>query len=87
MILAFSLLPATLFVVMAYIVFYCTLRIEGGMKTFGQVLTVWLFILAIILPLSGAYLSISGYSPMQDHMRQMGEMMGESMGESMGNQE
>ncbi len=80
MLFIFSLLWATLFAVLGYIVFYCSIRIEGGMKTFGQVLAVWLFILAVLLPLIGGYMSITGYSPIEQHMQQMGEMMGESMG-------
>lgn len=66
----FSLLPATLFAVLGYLVLYCALRSVGGVSAFGKGLAVWLFILALLFPLSGAYFTMSGFSP-SEHYKEM----------------
>jgi len=43
---------------------------EGGVKTFGRILAVWIFILAALLPLAGGYATYVGFSP-GESMRQM----------------
>ncbi len=67
----FSLLPATVFAVLGYLVLYCTTRSEGGVRAFGQVLTVWVFIIALLFLLTGAYISIAGFSPLEAHFQEM----------------
>lgn len=67
-----SLLPATVFAIMGYVVLYCAINSEGRMSIFGKVLAVWVFILALFFPLSGAYMAISGFSP-EVHFQQMHE--------------
>ena len=67
----FSLLPATIFAVLGYIVLYCALRSTGGVSTFGKGLAVWAFALAILFPLTGAYFSIAGISPFEEHFQEM----------------
>lgn len=66
-----SLLPATLLGVLGYIVLYCATRSEGGVAMFGRVLAVWVFLLAVLLPLTGAYLSIAGFPPLERHFQEM----------------
>lgn len=61
----FSLLPATVFTVLGYIVLYCATRSEGGVSTFGRVLAVWVFIIAVFFPLLGTYVSMAGVCPVQ----------------------
>lgn len=61
----FSLLPATVFTVLGYFVLYCATRSQGGVSTFGKVLAVWVFILAVFFPLMGTYVSIAGVCPME----------------------
>lgn len=65
-----SLLPTTLFAVLGYVVLYCANRSEGGVKLFGKGLAIWIFILALLSPLTGAYFSMAGYSP-QAHFKAM----------------
>lgn len=67
----FSLLPATLLAVMGYVVLYCAIRSEGGIGTFGKILAAWVFVLALLFPLAGAYTAITGFSPMEEHFRSM----------------
>lgn len=57
----FSLLPATFLTTLGYIVLFCSTRSEGGVKTFGKILCVWIFILAALPPLIGAYVTVAGY--------------------------
>ena len=67
----FSLLPATLLAVLGYVVLYCAIRSDGAMNILGKVLAIWVFILALLFPLTGAYFSIAGLSPLEEHFQQM----------------
>lgn len=70
MLFFFSLLPATLAVVLGYFVLFSSAKAEGAVKTFGQILAVWIFVLAALLPLAGAYATYAGFSP-GESMRSM----------------
>lgn len=70
MLFVISLLPTTLFAVLGYVVLYCALRLEGSISAFGKGLAIWLFILALLTPLSGAYFTMMGFSP-QSHFQEM----------------
>lgn len=67
----FSLLPATVLAILAYVVLYCATRSEGRVSIFGKVLAVWVFLLALLLPLTGAYISIAGFPPLERHFQEM----------------
>lgn len=69
-----SLFPATLFAIVGYVVLYCAIHSAGRISVFGKALAVWVFILALFFPLSGAYLAISGFSP-ESHFQQMHEKL------------
>jgi hypothetical protein len=60
----FSLIPATLLVVLGYFVLFSSTKTQAGIRTFGQILAAWIFILAVVLPLAGAYATYAGLSPM-----------------------
>jgi hypothetical protein len=66
----FSLIPASLIVVVGYFVLFSSTKVDGGVKTFGQILAAWLFVLAALLPLAGAYATYAGFSP-GESMRSM----------------
>ena len=66
----FSLIPATLAVVLGYFILFASTRAQGGVRTFGQILAVWVFILAAVFPLAGAYATYAGFSP-TEAMRSM----------------
>ena len=70
MLFFFSLIPATFAVVLGYFVLFSSAKTEGGVRTFGQILAVWIFVLAAMLPLAGAYATYAGFSP-GGSMRQM----------------
>lgn len=70
MLFFFSLLPATLAVVLGYFVLFSSAKAEGAVKTFGRILAVWIFVLAALLPLAGAYGTYAGFAP-GESMRSM----------------
>lgn len=58
-----SFMPATIFLVIGYFVLFSSNKAEGAIRRFGQVLAIWLFIIALFFPVGGAYVSISGQCP------------------------
>ena len=66
-----TLLLATVFAVLGYLTLYCSIRSEGGVRTLGRVLAVWVFVVALLFVLTGAYFSITGYSPLETHVQEM----------------
>jgi hypothetical protein len=65
-----SLIPATVFGVLGYFVLFVSAGAEGTMQTFGQVLAIWVFIVALCFPICGAYVTLSGRCPMEKMMQQ-----------------
>jgi hypothetical protein len=61
----FSFLPATFWVVVGYFVLFASTKSEGGVRTFGRILAIWIFIIAAFIPLMGAYISLSGLCPLE----------------------
>lgn len=59
-----SLIPATFFVILGYFVLYASSRSEGGVRTFGRILAVWIFLIALLPPIGGAVVTLSGECPM-----------------------
>jgi hypothetical protein len=54
-----------------FFVFFSSTKTQGGARTLGQVLAIWLFILAAGSLTAGAYVSYAGLSPIGDVMRSM----------------
>jgi len=71
MVFFFSLVPATLLVVIGYFVLFSTTKTAGAVKTFGRILAIWLFILAAVLPAAGAYATFAGFPSMAAMMQSM----------------
>lgn len=67
----FSLFPATTLTVFGYIVLYCSTKAEGAVKTFGKILAIWVFVLAAIPPIIGAYVTIAGICPIDKMMQKL----------------
>ena len=70
-----SLLPATIWVVLGYFILFSSTKSEGAVQKFGQILAVWVFIIAALLPVMGAYATLSGFSFQETIMRPMHERM------------
>lgn len=65
----FSLMPATICVIVGYFVLFASSKSDGGIKTFGWILAIWLFVIAAFIPLVGAYVTLAGLCPMEDILR------------------
>ena len=59
-----SLIPFTIYSVIGYFVLYASNKTESFLRKFGQILAIWIFIVAICFPICGVYMSISDKCPM-----------------------
>lgn len=59
----FSLLPATFWLVIGYLLLYLSTRFEGPVRAFGRGLAIWVFIIAGGIVLAGAYVATVGMCP------------------------
>lgn len=59
----FSFMPATFWAVVGYFVLFSSTKAQGGVRTFGQILAIWLFVIAAALPMAGAYVTLAGLCP------------------------
>ena len=59
----FSFMPATFWAVIGYFVLFSSMKADGGIKKFGQILAIWTFVIAVFLPIAGAYLTLAGLCP------------------------
>ena len=66
-----SLIPATVFAVIGYFVLFASARAVGGVQRFGRGLAMWIFILALMFPVMGAYVTIAGQCPLDRMMKQL----------------
>ena len=64
MCLILSFVPATLFLAIGYIVLVSSARAEGARRRFGEILAIWVFIVALIIPIIGALITFSGMCPL-----------------------
>ncbi len=67
----FSLFPATMLTVFGYIVLYFSTKADGAVKAFGKILAIWVFVLAAIPPIIGAYVTIAGICPIDTMMQKL----------------
>jgi uncharacterized membrane protein (DUF485 family) len=65
----FSLMPATICLTIGYFVLFAASKADGGIKTFGWVLAIWLFVIAAFIPIAGAYVTLAGLCPMEEILR------------------
>jgi hypothetical protein len=64
----FSLIPATMFVTIGYFVLFSSTKVTSGIRIFGQILAVWIFLIALLAPAAGAYVTFSGLCPVPQMM-------------------
>ena len=64
----FSLVPATFWLVVGYLVLYMSARLDGPAKTFGRVLATWTFVISGLIVLAGAYVTAKGLCPISAWM-------------------
>lgn len=66
----FSLIPATIWVVLGYFVLFSSNKTVGAVQKFGQILAIWVFIVAAFFPIMGAYVTLAGFCPTIETMLQ-----------------
>jgi hypothetical protein len=67
----FSFLPATIWVVLGYFILFSSTKTEGGIRTFGRILSIWVFVIAGFIPLMAAYVTLSGLCPIEGMLQSM----------------
>jgi hypothetical protein len=72
----FSFIPATILATLGYFVLFSSSRAEGRVQKLGRVLAIWIFIVALFLPICGAYVTLAGLCPIDQMMRQTGSLVG-----------
>lgn len=64
----FSLIPATVIAVVGFFVLFASARAEGTVQKVGKVLGIWIFVLALLPLVGGAYVAVTGQCPLGGHM-------------------
>jgi ABC-type cobalamin transport system permease subunit len=67
----FSLIPATVWLIIGFFVLFASTKAEGSLRKFGKVLAIWSFVIAALFPLAGAYVTLAGICPMEAMIEQM----------------
>ena len=68
----FSLIPATFLVTIGYFVLFASSKAAAaGIKAFGLVLAIWIFLIALVPPIAGAYITLSGQCPIEQVLKQL----------------
>lgn len=65
----FSLVPATFWAVGGYFVLFTSASADGPVKTLGQALAIWVFVVAVVIPIAAAYVTFAGVCPIDELMR------------------
>jgi hypothetical protein len=61
----FSSLPAKVWAVVGYFILFSSTRTEGGVQIVGKVLAIWVFIIAVFIPIAGACVTIANLCPLE----------------------
>jgi hypothetical protein len=67
-----SLIPATFFVTIGYFVLFASSKAQEGIKAFGLILAIWIFVIALFPPIIGAYVTLSGQCRVEQMMKEFG---------------
>lgn len=60
-----SFIPATIFTVIGFFVLLVANKAGGTMRKFGRILAIWVFFVALMFPVGGAYMTLSGKCPIE----------------------
>jgi len=67
----FSIIPATVWVIIGFSLLLASTKAKGRLRTLGRALAIWSFIIAALFPLIGAFDNFLWQSPMGDMMAQL----------------
>jgi len=65
----FSFMPATFWAVVGYFVLFSSSKADGGIRTFGRALAIWIFVIAAFIPIAGAYVTLNGLCPVEEMLK------------------
>ena len=65
----FSLIPGTVWLVIGYFVLFASAKADRGLQKFGQVLAIWIFVIAALFLLAGGYVTVAELCPMAGIMQ------------------
>ena len=71
----FSLIPATIGVVVGFFILFTSTKAQGAMQLFGRILAIWVLILAALFPLAGGYATFAGFPSVGTVMQSMHSRM------------
>ena len=61
-------MPATIGLVVGYFILFSATKAEGGVRTFGKILAIWIFVITAFIPIAGAYVTFTNTCPMNAFM-------------------
>ncbi len=61
--------PATFWAVIGYFVLFSSTKAEGAVKTFGQVLATWVFVIVGFILIGGAYITLADMCPIPELLK------------------
>jgi len=64
-----SFVPATFWAVIGYFILFSSTKAEGAVKTFGQVLAIWVFVIVACILMAGAYITIADMCPIPELLK------------------
>ena len=64
-----SFMPATFWAVIGYFILFSSTKAEGAVKTFGQVLAIWVFVIVACILMAGAYITIADMCPIPELLK------------------
>ena len=70
----FSLIPATFWLVVAYVVLFLSSKSDGQVQKFGRVLAIWVMVIAALFPIMGLVVTFTDLCPITEIMAKMHEL-------------
>ena len=67
----FGLIPATFWLIVGYFVLFSSSKAVNGIRKFGQVLSIWIFVIAAVIPIAAAYVTFAGLCPVEEMFTRM----------------
>lgn len=64
-----SFMPATFWAVIGYFILFSSTKAEGAVKTFGQVLAIWVFVIVACILMAGAYITVADMCPIPELLK------------------
>ena len=61
-----SLIPATFSVILGYFVLFSSAKVDGGIRIFGQILAISIFVIAVGIVTVAAYITVADLCPIED---------------------